>query len=167
VKDETRRKLLKGLAVTLPAAWTRPVVESVVLPAHAQATACGDATFIRVESPASSNSNAARLITIVNESNIVVAYCCCGNENDLIIQANSLPAGTYRVFGDTPEPFTHTVLITTECGTTTVAVTVGTGDGINLMATVTIPGGSVTPESGQSTSFGGSPPLNCLSGGTV
>jgi len=36
VKDETRRKLLKGLAVTLPAAWTRPVVKTVLLPAHAQ-----------------------------------------------------------------------------------------------------------------------------------
>lgn len=32
---ESRRRLLQGLAVTLPAAWTRPVVESVVLPAHA------------------------------------------------------------------------------------------------------------------------------------
>jgi len=38
VKDETRRKLLKGLAVTIPAAWTRPIVESVVLPAHAVTT---------------------------------------------------------------------------------------------------------------------------------
>lgn len=32
----SRRMLLKGLAVTLPAAWSRPVVEAVVLPAHAQ-----------------------------------------------------------------------------------------------------------------------------------
>lgn len=32
----TRRRLLQGLTVMLPAAWTRPVVESVILPAHAQ-----------------------------------------------------------------------------------------------------------------------------------
>jgi hypothetical protein len=34
--QNSRRALLKGLAVTLPAAWSRPIVESVVLPAHAQ-----------------------------------------------------------------------------------------------------------------------------------
>ena len=33
--QKTRRKVLKGLAVTIPAAWTTPVVESVILPAHA------------------------------------------------------------------------------------------------------------------------------------
>jgi len=38
MNNETRRSLLKGLALTLPVAWTRPVVESVVLPAHAQAS---------------------------------------------------------------------------------------------------------------------------------
>lgn len=38
---DTRRTLLKGLAVTLPAAWTRPVVESVILPAHAQTSPSG------------------------------------------------------------------------------------------------------------------------------
>jgi hypothetical protein len=38
---ETRRRLLKGLALTLPAAWSRPIVESVVLPAHAQTSGPG------------------------------------------------------------------------------------------------------------------------------
>ena len=33
--QESRRKVLKGLAVTIPAAWTTPVVESIVTPAHA------------------------------------------------------------------------------------------------------------------------------------
>jgi hypothetical protein len=41
VSKESRRKLLKGLAVTLPAAWTTPLVESIVLPAHAE-TSPGD-----------------------------------------------------------------------------------------------------------------------------
>jgi hypothetical protein len=35
MKKESRRKLLKGLAITLPAAWTTPMVEAIVLPAHA------------------------------------------------------------------------------------------------------------------------------------
>ena len=33
--QRSRRKVLKGLAVTLPAAWATPVVESVITPAHA------------------------------------------------------------------------------------------------------------------------------------
>ncbi|HSH40935.1 MAG TPA: hypothetical protein VK973_02290 [Arenicellales bacterium] len=37
----SRRRLLKGLALTLPAAWSRPIVESVVLPAHAQTSVPG------------------------------------------------------------------------------------------------------------------------------
>ena len=37
----SRRKVLKGIAVTLPAVWTVPVVESVILPVHAgTSTAC-------------------------------------------------------------------------------------------------------------------------------
>ena len=33
--QESRRKVLKGLAVTVPAVWATPVVESIILPAHA------------------------------------------------------------------------------------------------------------------------------------
>ena len=33
--EKGRRKLLKGISVTLPAVWLTPVVESVILPAHA------------------------------------------------------------------------------------------------------------------------------------
>ena len=36
---ETRRNLIKGLAVGAPVAWAKPVVDSVVLPAHAE-TSC-------------------------------------------------------------------------------------------------------------------------------
>lgn len=34
--EKHRRRILKSLAVTLPAVWTPPLVRSVVLPAHAQ-----------------------------------------------------------------------------------------------------------------------------------
>lgn len=33
---KSRRKVLKDLAITLPAAWSTPMVESIILPAHAQ-----------------------------------------------------------------------------------------------------------------------------------
>lgn len=36
MSQNSRRRLLQGLVVTLPAAWSRPIVESIVLPAHAQ-----------------------------------------------------------------------------------------------------------------------------------
>jgi len=38
--NENRRKLLVSMGITLPAAWSRPVVEAIVLPAHAQSTTC-------------------------------------------------------------------------------------------------------------------------------
>lgn len=41
MSQEPRRRLLKGLAVTLPAAWSAPVVESIILPAHAQTSPAG------------------------------------------------------------------------------------------------------------------------------
>lgn len=41
--SRARRRVLQGLVVTLPAAWTRPVVESLILPAHAQ-TSPGECT---------------------------------------------------------------------------------------------------------------------------
>ncbi len=39
--QESRRKVLKGLAVTVPAVWATPVVESIILPAHA-GFSCGE-----------------------------------------------------------------------------------------------------------------------------
>ena len=33
--EVSRRKLLNGLAITIPAVWIKPTVKSVVLPAHA------------------------------------------------------------------------------------------------------------------------------------
>ena len=36
----SRRRILKSLAITLPAAWSAPLVKSVVLPAHAQTSQC-------------------------------------------------------------------------------------------------------------------------------
>ena len=40
MNKKSRRNVLKGFAVSLPAAWAVPVVESVVLPAHAGVSGC-------------------------------------------------------------------------------------------------------------------------------
>jgi hypothetical protein len=36
--EKSRRKLLKGLGISVPAAWAAPVIEAVILPAHATTT---------------------------------------------------------------------------------------------------------------------------------
>ncbi len=38
MNDASRRRLLRGITVAVPAAWTAPRIESVLLPAHAQTT---------------------------------------------------------------------------------------------------------------------------------
>lgn len=38
---ESRRQVLKGLGLVLPVAWNRPVIETVVLPVHAQTSSPG------------------------------------------------------------------------------------------------------------------------------
>ncbi len=40
MSERNRRKALKLLAVGAPMAWTKPVVKSVILPAHASVTTC-------------------------------------------------------------------------------------------------------------------------------
>jgi hypothetical protein len=38
MNEKSRRNILKGLAVGTPMVWAKPVVESVMLPAHAEST---------------------------------------------------------------------------------------------------------------------------------
>ncbi len=49
----TRRNLLKGLAVSAPAAWSTPLVTSVILPAHAQTSPCGPSLSCSTDDPVS------------------------------------------------------------------------------------------------------------------
>ena len=36
--EKSRRKLIKGLGVSIPTAWAAPIIEAVILPAHATTT---------------------------------------------------------------------------------------------------------------------------------
>lgn len=169
----SRRNLLKVLSagsgtvltgVSLPRTWQRPVVETILTPAHAQAT-CG--TFIRVTSPFSENGNVCRVAIIANDSDTVLARCCCGLGVDIIVQATDLSPGTYRVFGDSDGPLQHTMVIETGCETRTVTVPTNAESCNFLMATVALPAGSITEENGQQ--VGGDKcdaSFNCLQGNT-
>ncbi|MGA8258860.1 MAG: hypothetical protein WB783_01460 [Arenicellales bacterium] len=62
----SRRRLLLALGggtlgvKAVPAAWLRPVVDAVVLPAHAQSSGCGGATFyVNGAEPLAANNNIA------------------------------------------------------------------------------------------------------------
>ena len=167
MKYSSRRTVLKGLAVTAPLSWARPVVESTILPAHAM-TSCVPADSIRVLSPAS--NSAERFALIVDAQDNVLARCCCGSDGpqgyiDIIIQADSLPPGTYRVLGDSEGSLSHTMVVTTGCNAQEVTATTDDGNCVFLMATVTLPSGSITPQSGQSVGGGFcGDPVNCLEG---
>ena len=45
MNKESRRKLLKGLALGVPAVWAKPIVDSVLLPAHAQTSSTCPSQF--------------------------------------------------------------------------------------------------------------------------
>lgn len=48
---QSRRNLLKGLAVSAPAAWSTPLVTSVILPAHAQTSPCDPSLSCSTDDP--------------------------------------------------------------------------------------------------------------------
>jgi len=172
MSDTSRRKLLKSIAAgsgaviagkSLPESWSRPIVDSVMLPAHAQLSSC--ASYIRVTSPTSNSG--LRMIGIVDSSDNVLARCCCGGSADIVIEAGSLAAGTYYVFGDSEGPMSHAIEITTgpACAVTNVTAPTDENQLRHLMATITLPAGTVTPESGQLVGVDKSgPAINCVSG---
>lgn len=175
---QSRRRTLKSIVAggvvystqSIPESWLTPVVKSVVLPAHAQTSPCGGASFIRVNSPATENDDFLRVIAVLDAADNVLARCGNGGTEDIIIEASSLASGTYRVVGGSIDDLEHTVRITTECGTTTA--TAPTGESCNnLIATVSLPEGNVENENGQATSGGSmcpgdAPSIGCLQGET-
>ena len=89
MKDQSRRNLLRALSVggvasaaNLPTSWSRPVVESVVLPAHAQTTAVSTNALTGVECPRVVNSNpptqsATALTTDPDDDGMRVSFNGC------------------------------------------------------------------------------------------
>lgn len=105
----TRRKLLKGIAFSLPAAWVAPVVQTVVLPAHAQTSGSENGRFTFTELvqmrrgplnwlvPTASAGSCAPVVGCATLEDgvltIFVAYdpCCCYHGS------GNLDGGPYRL----------------------------------------------------------------------
>lgn len=169
MSDQSRRKVLKSIALgggavvatkTLPESWLKPVVKSVLLPAHAQTSACASGI---TASSLQINNQFARFVVIVDvNSGALVASC--GGEGGTAMACNLSP-GDYYVLGDSDGPQSHTITITTEYASQTLTYTTsGTGCKI-LFATVSIPDGTITPGGGQQISGPwdcGSGALNCV-----
>ena len=148
--QSSRRRLLKSVAVGgvfsaakgIPGSWTRPVIESVVLPAHAQTSGCAAITARCVFT-----DEVERAIGVFDESYHNVGKTCC--DSPLQLTLDSLPPGTYFVsMGiDSGTPLTTTLTVTTCTGTCVVtrAISGGQGDGSGTaMVQVTLPGGQCT-----------------------
>lgn len=134
-----RRNALKSLGVILPAAWATPLVESVILPAHAQTSVC-DSITARSEF----DDAILRAIGIFDsEFNNLDSACC---DSPLEVTLGSLPPGTYFVSmgisTDEPTPTTLTVTTCTDSCVVTRDISGGNEDGSgNVMVEVTLPGG--------------------------
>lgn len=142
-----RRSVLKTLLVGggivttsrgLPEAWTRPVVDAVMLPAHAQTSACA------ISARSVFEDEIARAIGIFDESDERLGGDCC--ESPLEVNLDALPPGTYLVsMSVDSESSVETTLTVTTCSET-CEVTRGIaggdeGGGGNPMVLVTLPGG--------------------------
>ena len=136
-----------GAGATL---WQKPLVNSVSLPAHAVTTMtppCGGITAITVESTEPPN-NFERIIALVNENDQNIGSD--GTSGQLIINETNLPAGTYRVFGDSEGPAQHEITVTAVgCGSITNTVETTDNACTTLIATIELPSGVITASNGE------------------
>lgn len=151
MSHQSRRDLLKSFALGggvvvvargVPDTWLKPVVESVVLPAHAQTSAC--ASSITATSLESDNPF-PRIVVIVDSATEDVMASCEGGS----VMASDLPPGEYWVLADSIAEAEHTVTISTECSSETLTYTTDNLTCTVLFATVSIPAGTITPGGGQ------------------
>ena len=151
MSDQSRRKLLKSIATgsgaivagkSLPESWSKPVVDSVLLPVHAQ-TSCTTDT-ITATSLDSDNSFPRWFIIIDSSDNILAA---CGRYGETAT-ASGLTSGNYRVLGDSITPLSHIITVATGCTSTTFTETTASNQCKTLIATVSIPDGTITPGNG-------------------
>ena len=144
--ETSRRRSLKialigGAALPI---WHRPLVNTIVLPAHAQTSTAAVSNIVAAS--LDSDNPFSRFVLIVDENDYVLANCGASGGT---VSADNLPAGTYRIFADSDGAQSHIVDVT--AGETSVQVTVptNTGNCDFLVATVDLPSGTITPASGE------------------
>jgi hypothetical protein len=137
-----RRRLLRAVtagaigASALPSRWTTPVVNSVVLPAHAAATACP------VQIRSTFTDETARSLGVFDSADKEVASVCC--DSPLEINLADLPPGTYTVSMGAANGISTTLQVTTCTSTCSITKELDGGQengrGV-VMATFTVPDG--------------------------
>lgn len=142
-RSSLKRMVLGGAAIGV---WHRPIVNSIVTPAHAQTS------FIATSITASSldaDNPFSRFLLIVDQSDAVIANCGASGGTASV---DNLSAGTYRIVADSAGPQTQIIDISTGATTTRVTVPTNTGSCDFLVATVDLPSGQITPASGEQVS---------------
>ena len=131
-------------ATVVVSVWKKPVINAVLLPAHAQ-TSTSSTLFVQASSLDADNPF-ARFVLIVDSADQVLANC---GQSGGTATANDLPSGVYRVFADSNGM--QSQLITVSTPTQSLNIRVDTdADSCNfLVATVTLPQGSISAASGE------------------
>lgn len=158
----TRRNLLKSLAVSAPAAWSTPLVTSVILPAHAETSPCGSSLSCSTDDPVSettvatgefsgsgsnwgfnSNTNPGELSSYRARIAGLRALACPGTEVTIDIvdesgdgNASIFPGQTVPADGSGVASFTETV------GVRVTAAAVDGGEPVNFTLRFTSDDGS-------------------------
>lgn len=151
MSNESRRKLLKSIAAgsgavvagkSLPESWSRPLVDSVMLPAHAQ-TSCTTDTITATS--LDSDNDFARYVIIIDSSDNILASCGGVGET---VTASGLAPGNYRVLADSEGTESHIITVATGCTSSTLTETTDNNQCKTLIATVSIPDGTISPGNG-------------------
>jgi len=144
-----KRKSLKTLSTSLVfgsagmAIWHKPIINSVLLPAHAQTS--NMATNIAASSLDADNPF-SRFVLIVDSSDTVLANCGASGGT---ASANNLAAGTYRVFADSDGAQSQQITVNAGMSSIVITVPTNTGSCNFLVATVELPSGIITPANGE------------------
>lgn len=148
--NKNRRTSLKRFALSGAAigVWQKPIVNSIITPAHAQTSAVADSI---TASSLDSNNPFARFLLIVDQGDAVIANC---GSSGGTASASNLSAGTYRIFADSDGPQNQIIDISVGTSSTSVNVVTNTGMCNFLVATIELPSGQITVGSGEQVSGG-------------
>jgi len=139
-----RRRVLQVAAISATApVWHKPLINAIALPAHAQTSAVASEIVV---SSLDGDNPFSRFVLIVDQNDTVLANCGASGGR---ASATNLDAGTYRVFADSDGPQNQIIDISTDNASTRVTVPTDTGACDFLVATIELPSGQITPQSGQ------------------
>lgn len=136
--------MLKGIALgggaivtaSLPEKWIKPVVDFMVVPAHAQ-TSC---TAASITAGSTFTDGIPGIIVILNGSDGTILDAAVGL-SPLSATVSTLPPGIYIVLMASLGPITTTLNISTDCGTCSITRDIS-DPSLLAMAEITLPAGT-------------------------